>query len=143
MAEQAVEKILGWEKLGEMEKGRYYCVEIPVEGFNVVYQFKIWNGSSASMFFLVRADSAILSWLKLGKRSNMKYYQIDRVNSDECLDTEIHHITRQEQGRFKGHYLVDFEILEKPVQHEAPGFFPTSRDNVLPFHSSLRDAARK
>ena len=143
MTRQAVENVEPWKKSGKKEKCRYYSVEIPVEGLNIVYQFRIWTSNSASTSILVRADSAILPWLKLEKRVNMKYYPIDRVAPGKYLDTEIHHITRQEQGPFKGHYLVGFEVQEKPIHDDMHGFYKAGGGKVLPFYPSLGDAVRE
>lgn len=94
------------------ELDRYYSVEISMDGLEVVYQYGIWSVESTSMFVLVKEDSGILPWLKVGDILNMKYYSTDIVYPFENLDTEIQSITKQDQGRLKGHYLVGFEIID-------------------------------
>ena len=90
---------------------QFYSVEFCLDGLDVAYQFKIWNVASRSMCVVVKEDSEILSRLKVGEVLNMKYYTHDRVCTTTCLETAIRHITRDDQGRFRGHYLVGLEII--------------------------------
>ena len=90
---------------------QFYSVEFCLDGLGIAYQFKIWNVASRSMCVLVKEDSEILSRLKVGEILNMKYYGHDRVCPTTCLETAIRHITRDDNGRFKGHYLVGLEII--------------------------------
>ena len=92
-------------------ESRYYSVEFSVNG-GASYQFKIWEMPSMSMCVLVREDSAILPQLEVGHTLKMKYYSYDDICPTEYLATEIRHITKTEEGRFKGHYLVGLELLE-------------------------------
>jgi len=43
----------------------------------------------------------------------MKYYPLNLEDQPEYIETEIKHITKDEKGRFKGHYLVGLLVLEK------------------------------
>ena len=90
----------------------YYSVEIPISELGVVYQFKIWDTKSPSIFVVVKENSGILPWLKVGDRLNMKYYSTDSLYPLEYLDTEIRNITKHDQGPLKGHYLVGLEIVD-------------------------------
>ena len=96
---------------------KYYSIEIAIEGLEVVYQYGIWGVESRSMFALVKENSGIVPWLKVGNVLNMKYYSTDILYPFENLDTEIQIITKQDEGRLKGHYLVGFEIVEG---HDSP-----------------------
>ena len=91
---------------------QYYSVEFSINGLDLSYQFKIWNIASTSMCVLVREDSDILPRLKVGDTLNMKYYSTDSVYPSDYLQTAIIHVTKNDQGRFKGHYLVGLEIQE-------------------------------
>ena len=95
----------------------FHSVEFSVNGLNVLYQSKIWNASSASMFALVKENSDILSWIHVGDVLNMKYYTRDTMCPTRNFDTKIEYITKDHEGRFKGHYLVGLEILVD--QHPA------------------------
>ena len=91
---------------------QYYSVEFSLSGCSFVYQFKIWNISSKGICVLVKEDSDLLNHVKVGDILNLKYYPADSSQPGELLETEIKHITKDEQGRFKGVYLVGLSILE-------------------------------
>ena len=88
----------------------FYSVEFSIKDFAFTYQFRIWDVSEKGICVLVKEDSSILGHLKVGDTWNMKYYRIDSELS-EYMDTEIRHITKDETGRFEGHYLVGLSIL--------------------------------
>jgi len=91
---------------------QYYSVEFSINGLDHPYLFKIWNVASMSMSILVKEDSDILPLLKVGETLNMKYYSTCSVYPPDYLETAIRHITKNDQGQFKGHYFVGLEILE-------------------------------
>ena len=91
----------------------YYCVNFSISDTPFVFHFLIWDKSSNGMSLLVKEDSVALSYIKVGQVFTMKYFRTDSSKPPEYLKTKIRHITRDEQGRFKGHYLVGISILEK------------------------------
>ena len=90
---------------------KFYSVEFALKGIDFVYQFKIWNMSSKGMCVLIKEDSDVLKHLKAGDVVDMKYYGSDSLAPTEHLQTEIRHITKDNEGRFKGHVLVGLSIL--------------------------------
>ena len=104
------------EKRSEYRKQvhQYHSVEFSIDGLEFSYQFRIRNMASMSMCVLVKEDSDILPRLKVGETLNMKYYSTGSVYPPEYLETAIRHITKDDQGRFKGHFLVGLEILDRP-----------------------------
>ncbi|MBW2022282.1 MAG: hypothetical protein JRI39_04600 [Deltaproteobacteria bacterium] len=96
----------------------YYAVEFSIEGLELPYQFRIWNMASRSMCVLVKEGSDILSRLKVGDELNMKYYMGGAMAEPEYRPTTIRHITKSEDGRFRGHYLVGLEILAGESKNE-------------------------
>ncbi len=94
------------------ESEKYHSVEFKETESGHLYQFKIWNMSSKGMCLVIREDSAILNDLEVGKVLNMKYHTTDFSLPPEELKTEIKHITKEDQGRYKGHHLVGLLILE-------------------------------
>ena len=92
------------------EVDRSYRVEFSVDGLHMPYQFKIWNKSSNYMCFLMKENSGLVSQLKVGDPLNLKCYYTDTYYPSESLETEIQHITKKEEGRFTGHYVVGLEI---------------------------------
>jgi hypothetical protein len=92
---------------------QYHSVEITIKGLPYTYQFKIMDRSSQGLCVVVREDSEFLQYLKVGDIFDMKYYGEDPREPAELLKTEVRHITKDEEGRFKGHYLVGISILEQ------------------------------
>lgn len=63
------------------------------------------------MCILVKEDSEVLSHINVGDTLNMTYYLADTQGMHENLRTEIKHITKNEDGRFQGHYMVGLSIV--------------------------------
>ena len=108
----AVSKLIDASTTHEKNLDQFYSVEIPVNGFRLIYQFKIWRVESRTMFVLVKENSDLLQRIKLGDKLNLKYYSKDLIHPCQYLDTEISDIIKQDKGRLKGHYLVGLETIE-------------------------------
>ena len=91
----------------------YSSVEFSISPLIYRYQFKTVDVSPSGMSILVKEDSAVLEYLKVGDVLDMKYYHVDRSKAPESMKTEIKHITRDEEGRFRGHYFIGLSILER------------------------------
>jgi hypothetical protein len=91
---------------------QYYSVEFSINNSPFVYQFKIWDISLNEKCVLVKEDSDFLNHLKAGDILDLKYYSADISHPIEYLKTEIKHIGKDDQGRFKGIYLVRLSIVE-------------------------------
>jgi len=89
---------------------RFFSVEFSKTGLDAIYQFKIWNISSKGICILVKEDSVLMGHLKVGDVLEMKYYPSDESGPVQQSRTEITHITRDAEGRFKGHFLVGLAI---------------------------------
>ena len=96
------------------QSGDFHSAELSVDGLQLAYQFKLWNVASKP-HLLIKQDSDILPWLNEGDVRAIKYYSSDSSSPPACLETQISEITKDEQGRFKGHYLVGLEILDMPA----------------------------
>ena len=96
----------------QRQEANFYSVELLIQELKMLYQFKIWNSSSEPMFILVKEDSALLDQLKVGTVFKSKYYSTDSVCPTVDLETQIKQIARDEQGRFKGYYLIELAIIE-------------------------------
>lgn len=103
------------------ELDQYYSVEFSAPGATYAYQFRIWDLSSEGICVVVKNDSDLLKHLEVGDVLNMKYYTTDSSGQTVYLKTQIKHITKDEQGRFKGHTLVGLLILERqtPDHHKS------------------------
>ncbi len=96
------------------EINQYYSVDFSMGDDPYVYQFKIWNISSRGVCLIVKEDSSALVHLGKGQILHMRYYKEDMPTSGDYLKTKIIHVTKEEEGPFKGHYLVGIVILEEP-----------------------------
>jgi hypothetical protein len=114
---------------------QYYSVEISVHGLNVPYQFKIWQITSRCVWVLVKEDSDILPLVKRGDTLNIKCYPANRAFAPDIKNTTIRHITMNDQGRFKGHYLVGLEILESQGRKEPHHTFEVNAPQPLPLNA--------
>jgi hypothetical protein len=90
----------------------YYSVEFSVSGVELSYQFKIWNMSTRGVCLVVRPDSDLLRHIKVGDTIHMKYYKSDASKPSEFIWTQIKHITKDEAGKFKNHYLIGLSVEE-------------------------------
>lgn len=91
---------------------KYYSVQFSVKELAYIYQFKIWNVSSRGICILINEESEILQYLKVGDRIEMKYYLTESHGTTEAFMTEVRHITKNFEGRFKGHYSVGLLMLD-------------------------------
>ena len=117
----------------------YYSVEIPIIALGVIYQFKIWQINSIFMSILVKGNSGLLQWIKVGDRLNMKYYSKDSIYPYQSLDTKIRYITRQNLERLRGHYLVGLEIMEGKDRGEIHWSYRSNAAQVFPFSNSVNE----
>ncbi len=95
-----------------IEARKFHSVEFKVTDLGALYQFKLWNTSAKGMCLLVREDSNVLEYMEVGNVLDMKYHTTDFSEPPENLKTQIRHITKEDQGRFKGHYLVGLMTLQ-------------------------------
>ena len=92
---------------------KYYSVQFSTKSLPSFYQFKLWNISSSGLCILVKEDSEILPHLNINDVIEMTYYLKEGQGANETLQTEIKHITKNEDGRFRGHFLVGLSIVNK------------------------------
>ena len=78
-----------------------------------IYQFRIWNVSPQGMCVVVRKDSELLKHLNVGDVIDLRYHPNDLKDPIVNLTTEIRHITKQEEGKFRHHSLVGLLISER------------------------------
>jgi len=80
-----------------------------------IYQFKLRDLSSNGACVLVKEGSSMLSHIEVGRTLKMKYSSAEARKSIEFLKADIKHITKQDEGRYKGHYLVGLNIVDKQL----------------------------
>lgn len=91
---------------------RYYSVQFSVKDLAYIYQFKIRDASAQGLCILVDENSEVLKHLKSGDVIDMKYYLSEFMGTTETFKTEIRHVTKDADNRFKGHCQVGLHILE-------------------------------
>ena len=91
--------------------GKFHSVQFTAHGLETFYQFKLWNISQKGMCILVKENSAVLKHLKTDDIIEMTFYAADNKGENPNLNTQIKHITKNQDGRFEGHYLIGLEIL--------------------------------
>ncbi|QTA85591.1 PilZ domain-containing protein [Desulfonema magnum] len=92
---------------------QYYSVQFSIEEVGSVYQFILQDISPGGLCILIKEDSVILNYLKIGDVLRMKYYPIELLSQTDFIKTEIRHITKKKTGRFRGYLAVGLKILEK------------------------------
>ena len=109
------------EKKPEHERrmDQYYSVEFSINGLSVLHQYKIWKIPPTAMCLLIKENSDILRGLRVGDTLRMKYYSTNSAYPSDYMETAIRHITKNNEERFKNHYLVGLEILEGQDQRRA------------------------
>lgn len=90
----------------------YYSAEFVVAGLDVSYQFRSWEKAPKAVTVLVKENSGILQLLKVGDQLKVKYYSSRSAYPSEWQKTAVRHISWNDEGRLREHYLVGLEILE-------------------------------
>ena len=88
-----------------------YSVEFSLKGLEIDYLFRLRDTNSDNKCVLVREDSRMLTLLKVGDVLPLKFNFNNTPHLSEYLNTAIRFIIKQDEGRFQGHYFVEFEIL--------------------------------
>ena len=91
---------------------KYYSVQFSVKDLAYIYQFKIRDVSAEGLCILVDENSEVLKYLEVGDIIDMKYYLSESLGATEAFKTEIRHVTKNADNRFKGHFQVGLRILE-------------------------------
>ncbi len=90
---------------------QYQSVEFSIDGIDDrCRRSRIWHIHPYSNVILIRKDSNIVPHLQVGARLKTKYYFPGMAYPKSARETTIKEISREEQGRFKGHLLVGLEL---------------------------------
>ena len=93
-------------------KLRNYRVEIKLIGAPI-YQFRVQDVSSDGAGILIKEDSKFLSMIEVGQIVDADFISPEGTDPTGNHRAEIRHITKPNNGKHKGHYLVGLKILEK------------------------------
>jgi hypothetical protein len=74
-------------------------------------RLKVWHKSTTYLCLLVEEDPSALIEFREGETLILKYHRLDSSLPSERLRTTVRKIKREKEGKLKGHYLIDLEIL--------------------------------
>jgi hypothetical protein len=75
-------------------------------------RFKVWHKSPTYLCLLAGQDPSALLEFREGEMLTLAYHDGGSPQLSEHLKTVVHKIKRNEEGKLKGQYLVDLEILK-------------------------------
>jgi hypothetical protein len=78
-----------------------------------IHQFKLKDISRNGTCFLVAEESSILRHLHAGMEIEIQFHLADSEAPSEFHRSEIMHITRANQGQFKGYCFVGVRIVSR------------------------------
>ena len=88
----------------------YHSVEFLINELAFTYQFKIWDMDPGSMQIIIKEDSEILDWVKVGNRFRIRCYSSEKSSCANLAEAEVKNITKDDEGKFKGHYIVRLSV---------------------------------
>ena len=91
---------------------RNYRVEIKLIGAPI-YQFRVNDVSPEGAGILIKEDSKFLSLIEVGQIVDADFISPEGTDPTGNYRAEIRHITKPNEGKNKGHFLVGLKILEK------------------------------
>ena len=94
----------------------FHGAEIKLIGIPL-YQFKLKDLSKNGASLLVKEDSAMINNLEVRQTLKIKFHSDTHTNLNGYFESEIKHITKIDKGRYKGHYLIGVQLLEKIIFH--------------------------
>jgi len=92
---------------------QYRSVEFSLSKTDPIFQSRVQDVSPSGTGIVVNEGSIALKYLKVGQVIDMKYNPENPDDAPEQMKTEIKHITRIDDGRYRGHYLVGLSIKNK------------------------------
>jgi hypothetical protein len=95
-----------------IEKLRNYRIEIKFVG-KPIYQFRVINVTRNGAGLLIKDDSAFLEMIEVGQIIEVDFISPEGTDPSGMFKTEIKHITKLDQQKYKGHQLVGLSILKK------------------------------
>ena len=90
----------------------FNIAEIKLTGIPL-YQFKIKDISDSGASLLVKEDSAMINHLEVGQSLEIKLHSESQAGLNGYFEAKIKHITKIEEGRYKGHYSIGVRIVLK------------------------------
>jgi hypothetical protein len=86
--------------------------EIKLTGIPL-YQFKLKDVSDNGASLLVKENSDMMTHLEVSQSLEIKVLSDSLADLNGYYKAKIKHITKIEEGRYKGHYMVGMRMLAK------------------------------
>lgn len=93
----------------------FHSVEVSISGMAPAYVYKLRDISSMGMSVVVKEGSDLLNLIEIGDILDMKFNPNEASDPVEYFKTEIRHITKDAQGRFRDHFIVGLSVLESTI----------------------------
>lgn len=106
-------KMIDERRSGEREIADHkYSAIVRISGVPI-YQLKLKDISRSGTCLIAKEDSAILEYLEIGQALEIRYHYRNGPRSGVHYMCEIRHVTKAEQGRYKGHFFIGTRIVSK------------------------------
>ncbi len=90
----------------------FSSVEFKPSGLTMTYQFKLRDISPRGVGILVNEMSKVIETTQVGDVLDMSYYPKKEMKLPISMKTEVKHITKHQDGRYKGNYIMGLFVLE-------------------------------
>lgn len=106
------------QRYSKRREAEFHSVEIPGRD-NMIRQFNVQQVLPGGVHtILIKEDSVLLDELKVGARMELSFLGSDPNKPLETRSTEVAHISREYEGKFKGHYSVGLRLLPEETLAE-------------------------
>ncbi len=78
----------------------------------MTYQFKLRDISPRGIGILVNEMSKVIETTHVGDVLDMNYYPKKKMEPPVLMKTQVKHITKHQEGRYKGNYVMGLYVLE-------------------------------
>ena len=92
---------------------RYYSVQFSIKQRVPIYQFKLKDISSTGLCIIVKDSSKLLQMINIGDIIEMTFCAADAPEDTLRRKTKLAHITPDNSGKYKDHYLVGFSMIDE------------------------------
>ncbi len=97
---------------------QFYSIEFLIKETGEVYQFKLRDISAQGLGILVREDSRVLHYLKVGDTLDVQYNPPRNSGAATIFKTRIRHIAKKEQGAPDGHFVIGLEVISRETDEK-------------------------
>jgi len=93
----------------------FYSVQFSINDNEPLYLFKLRNSTLNGLCILIKENSSVLNYLKVGDVLSMEYNPHEWSVPTKLLKTRI--TSKNPHDSLAGHSLIELSILDKPDDH--------------------------